>query len=193
MSWLNLTIPKRSYPVITDTAQTIRHTHRHPRGRRTLTLIRDGRRLLLGQKKRGFGAGRWNGFGGKVHPRETIQAAALREVEEECGLRLPGITQRGQIFFTFAHNPLQLEMHIFAADSFIGTPRETEEMKPRWFDTLKLPYQQMWADDRLWLPLFLHGRLFTGHVHFADWETIAEHHLKEVAPGSEPWHIASVT
>ena len=43
----------------------------------TLVLIRDSDRILLGLKKRGFGKGRWNGFGGKV---ETILQAAHRLV-----------------------------------------------------------------------------------------------------------------
>ncbi len=34
--------------------------------------------MLLGLKKRGFGAGKWNGFGGKVNPGEDIVDAALR-------------------------------------------------------------------------------------------------------------------
>lgn len=34
--------------------------------------------VLLGMKKRGFGAGKWNGFGGKVQPGETIEEAARR-------------------------------------------------------------------------------------------------------------------
>ncbi|MEK7607017.1 MAG: DNA mismatch repair protein MutT, partial [Patescibacteria group bacterium] len=32
----------------------------------TLCFIHQSPRILLGMKKRGFGAGRWNGFGGKV-------------------------------------------------------------------------------------------------------------------------------
>ena len=32
----------------------------------TLVFLRDGSKVLLGMKKRGFGAGKWNGFGGKV-------------------------------------------------------------------------------------------------------------------------------
>jgi hypothetical protein len=51
-------------------------------GRKVLTLaliVHDSRRrLLLGLKKRGFGQGKWNGFGGKVEPGETITQAALR-------------------------------------------------------------------------------------------------------------------
>lgn len=44
----------------------------------TLVLIHQNTRLLLGMKKRGFGVGRWNGFGGKVQPGETILEAAER-------------------------------------------------------------------------------------------------------------------
>ncbi len=39
----------------------------------TLCLIVDDGRILLGMKKRGFGAGRWNGFGGKVEEGESIE------------------------------------------------------------------------------------------------------------------------
>ena len=46
-------------------------------------------RMLLGMKKRGFGMGKWNGFGGKVEPDETVEAAARRELEEEAGLAFP--------------------------------------------------------------------------------------------------------
>ena len=34
--------------------------------------------VLLGFKKRGFGEDRWNGFGGKVQPGESISDAAVR-------------------------------------------------------------------------------------------------------------------
>ena len=44
----------------------------------TLVFIRDGAHILLGLKKRGFGMGRWNGFGGKVEHGETILQAAKR-------------------------------------------------------------------------------------------------------------------
>lgn len=44
----------------------------------TLVLVVQPGRVLLGMKKRGFGAGKWNGFGGKVQPGETIEEAARR-------------------------------------------------------------------------------------------------------------------
>lgn len=36
------------------------------------------RQILLGYKKRGLGASKWNGFGGKVEINENIVDAAIR-------------------------------------------------------------------------------------------------------------------
>jgi 8-oxo-dGTP diphosphatase/2-hydroxy-dATP diphosphatase len=46
----------------------------------TLVLIRNltERTILLGRKKRGFGIGKWNGFGGKVEANESVIDAAKR-------------------------------------------------------------------------------------------------------------------
>lgn len=44
----------------------------------TLILVRDGDKILLGKKKRGFGSGRYNGFGGKLTPNETPQESVER-------------------------------------------------------------------------------------------------------------------
>ena len=46
--------------------------------RLTLAFVRETHRILLGYKKRGFGCGRWNGFGGKVHADETEHQGAVR-------------------------------------------------------------------------------------------------------------------
>jgi len=54
----------------------------------TLCLIHQHPKILLGMKKRGFGQGRWNGFGGKVAPEETVLEAAKREMLEEAGLEI---------------------------------------------------------------------------------------------------------
>lgn len=46
----------------------------------TLTMILKDDEILLGMKNRGMGKGKWNGFGGKVEPNETIDDAAIRYV-----------------------------------------------------------------------------------------------------------------
>jgi len=53
--------------------------------------------LLLGLKMRGFGVGKWNGFGGKVERGESIRQAAVRECKEEAGVESEQIDQTIEI------------------------------------------------------------------------------------------------
>ena len=64
-------------------------------------LNKTGRCVLLGLKKRGFGEGRWNGFGGKLEAGETMEQCAARELCEESGLRCEPthLEPRGRLHF----------------------------------------------------------------------------------------------
>lgn len=108
-------------------------------------------------KKRGFGAGKFNGFGGKLDPKETIMEGALREMAEESGLVPTDATLRGNIVFEFEGNPELLEVHVFKATQWLERrePEETEEMKPEWFPEASVPFERMWIDDAQWLPIVL--------------------------------------
>ncbi len=132
----------------------------------TLCLVHQKPRILLGLKKRGFGAGKWNGFGGKLQPGETIEEAAIREVKEEAGIDVRNLVKRGVMEFSFEGNPELLEIHLFHTKTYSGEPQESEEMKPQWYDERELPFDSMWPDARHWMPLFLAGNNFTGNFSF---------------------------
>ncbi len=132
----------------------------------TLCIIHRQSKVLLGMKKRGFGAGRWNGFGGKVEEGEDIEEATRREVKEEAGLTVTRMVHAGVLDFSFESDPKKLEVHVFRVTEFNGKPRESEEMKPQWFDIKDIPYVNMWSDDPFWLPLLLEGKSFKGMFHF---------------------------
>ncbi|NXT60538.1 8ODP triphosphatase, partial [Chaetops frenatus] len=146
----------------------------------TLVLVVQPSRVLLGMKKRGFGAGRWNGFGGKVQPGESIEEAARRELLEESGLTVDTLQKMGQITFEFVGNSELMDVHIFRADHFHGEPTESEEMRPQWFQLDEVPFHCMWPDDSYWFPLVLQRKLFRGYFKFQGQDTILEHSLKEV-------------
>ena len=103
-------------------------------------------------KKRGFGKGKFNSFGGKVNPNETITDSAIREIEEECGLKIlnENIKDFGKINFYFSAKPEWNQIaHLFLIENYDGKPVESDEMKPEWFDYDKIPYTKMWKDDPL--------------------------------------------
>lgn len=147
----------------------------------TLCLVRQGDRVLLGMKKRGFGAGRWNGFGGKVEAGEAIEAAAKRETEEECGVIITEMEKVGIHEFEFADKRGEiLEVHVFRVDAWQGEPEETEEMRPQWFTIDAVPYDEMWPDDIHWLPVFLAGKKFRTKFLFGEGDTVLENNVQEV-------------
>ena len=146
----------------------------------TLVVVFDDTRILLGLKKRGFGEGRWNGFGGKVEDGESIDEAAYRELTEESGLSAKKLTKRGELVFEFREDKKPLEVHVFSADQWGDEPRESDEMKPQWFDLKTIPFSMMWPDDFYWMPLLLQGKNFRGSFFFEDQNIISTYKLDEV-------------
>jgi len=86
----------------------------------TLCIIHKEDQVLLGMKKKGFGEGRWNGFGGKVEGEESIEEAMQREVQEEVGLVLKDFEKRGVLEFVYQNDDTIHETHIFCARDFKG-------------------------------------------------------------------------
>ena len=129
-----------------------------------LFVVRDGKILLI-HKKRGLGAGKVNGPGGKLDPGELPLAGAIREVQEEIGVTPTGVEQRGEIRFQFTDG-LALHGFVFLARGCTGSPRETDEAAPFWTPVDRIPWERMWADDVHWLPSLLAGRKFSGRALF---------------------------
>lgn len=146
----------------------------------TLVIIHKDGNVLLGMKKRGFGVGKYNGFGGKVHDGETIEDAAKRELFEEAGVTANNLEKLGVLDFSWQGKESDvLEVNIFKVTDFSGEPVESEEMKPQWFTIKEIPYEKMWADDKYWLPLFLENKKFKGKFIFDENDKVVEYELHE--------------
>jgi 8-oxo-dGTP diphosphatase len=131
----------------------------------SLVLVRDAGRLLLIHKKRGLGAGKISAPGGRMAPDESALACAVREVREELHITPTELTHAGENRFQFADG-YSIHVQVFVAAGHTGVPEETDEAVPLWVAETEIPYDRMWADDRLWLPLALAGRSFRGRFVF---------------------------
>jgi 8-oxo-dGTP diphosphatase len=126
--------------------------------------------VLLIRKKRGLGAGKINGPGGHLEAGETPKACAIRETQEELLITPLNVQASGELFFHAEDMP-RIHGYVFIATDYRGTPTETAEAIPLWTPIADLPFDEMWDDDRLWLPAVLAGRVIKG------WFTIAEERM----------------
>ncbi len=129
-----------------------------------LFIIKDGKILLI-EKKRGLGAGKINGPGGKIDAGETPLEAAVRETEEELCITPTAPRKLGELQFSMSDCP-HIHCHVYRADDYTGTPTETDEAVPVWTAIDAIPYQRMWEDDQHWLPILLKDQSFLGRFVF---------------------------
>jgi len=144
-------------------------------------VIRDGRLLLLLKNPGRFGGEKWNGPGGKLLPGESPEEGVVREVEEETGLRLRSVALHGVLDFYFGEKPEpDWVVHVFSSSDFDGEARDvSDEGILRWFGLDEIPYERMWQDDAVWLPLLLEGRRFSGRFLFTeDGSRLLDHELR---------------
>ncbi|MEW5826032.1 MAG: 8-oxo-dGTP diphosphatase [Candidatus Bipolaricaulota bacterium] len=133
-------------------------------------LAGDRPTVLLGEKQRGFGVGKWNGFGGKMAPGEAPRDAAVRELLEECSLRASpeDLLPAGHLVYLFPEaQEWDHDVQVFVLERWSGKPEASEEMHPRWFAVDELPFGTMWSDDPHWLPLVLAGAVVEARFVFA--------------------------
>ena len=133
----------------------------------TLIFVRMDGMVLLIRKRKGMGAGLINAPGGRVDSGESPMDGAIREAREEVRVTPTDVREAGVLNFRFTSG-YSLRCHVFTASGYEGEPGITEEAIPLWIDEREMPYGQMWADDRLWYPLVLEGRYFTGRFLFDD-------------------------
>ena len=136
-----------------------------PHEQATLLFVRSADRVLLIRKKRGLGAGKINGPGGRLDDGESPLNCAIREVQEELRVTPIGVEARGELAFQFVDG-YALVVYVFSATGCEGEPQETAEAAPLWCPIDDVPFDEMWADDRLWFPHLLNGEFFRGRFLF---------------------------
>jgi ADP-ribose pyrophosphatase YjhB (NUDIX family) len=152
----------------------------HPDIRRTLLFFVKDNQILLAMKKRGFGAGKWNGVGGKIEADETIEQALVRESIEEVSMKPLSWVKVAELDFVqdATTDPWHMYVHAYIAREWEGEPVESEEMKPQWYSLNDIPYSNMWDDDQYWLPRVLAGEKVEGNFVFDENDAMTAHEIR---------------
>jgi len=160
-----------------DTVQEVDWDAWEPKETAVITYIFKDDKVLLINKKTGLGAGKVNAPGGRVELAEMPIEAAVREVQEETGLTPLNLKEVGQLSFIFKDG-YSLKGIVYFADDCTGDMVETDEADPFWQAVDEIPYNKMWADDELWLPLAISGKYIKGHFIF-DGDKMLSQEVKE--------------
>ena len=153
----------------------------------TLVFVLRDDEILLINKKTGLGKGKVNGPGGKIEPGETPEQGAVRECHEELGITVQNLEYCGQHRFQFVDG-YSIQVWVYRTRDFSGSPVETREARPLWVPVVEIPYEQMWEDDRHWLPMVIAGQRFQARWIFAG-DTMLDYDIQPDGR-NESWVVA---
>lgn len=123
----------------------------------TLSIIEDviNHKYVMIRHQRGINKGYLNFPGGKKEENETIIDCVCRETLEETGLTIKNPKEVGYIEFAGK----DFCVYVYKSTEFEGNLKEKEdEVNVFWQDTDAVPYEQMRAADRHFLPEILSGK-----------------------------------
>lgn len=138
-----------------------------------------GKTLMVHRVKKAndMHAGKWNGLGGKFEPGETPEACAIREIEEESGLRVQTPQLHGVLTFpAFSDDEdwyaFLFTVHISAAQ-YAQELIDSPEGELRWIDDADLLALNLWPGDRIFLPWLEQSAFFSGSFDYVDGQLVS--------------------
>jgi 8-oxo-dGTP diphosphatase len=131
--------------------------HRYQVIPRTLCFVTHGEEvlLLLGGAKKRLWAGRYNGLGGHVEPREDIYKSTFREVREEAGLEVHDMRLRCVVHADAGDPAAGILFFVFTAAADEKRVVPSEEGALEWWPVSALPVDRMVEDLPVLLPKVL--------------------------------------
>ena len=135
----------------------------------TLCYVRRGGRTMMlhrVKKKDDVHEGKWNGLGGKFEPGESPEDCVVREVREESGLRIKSPVLKGVLTFPDFAKKEDWYVFVFTASAFSGRLIDSPEGELSWIRDADLLKLNLWAGDKVFLPLLRRRGHFSGKFHY---------------------------
>ena len=118
------------------------------------------------KKENDYHEGKWNGLGGKFEQGESPEECAIREIEEECGLKVKSVTMKGFITFPLFDNKDDWYVFLFTADEFSGKLIDSPEGNLAWISNDKLTDLNLWDGDKIFIPWLFEDKLFSAKFNY---------------------------
>ena len=123
----------------------------------TLCYVMDKKRnstlmIYRNKKQNDYHEGKWNGLGGKFEPGEIPEECAIREIEEESGLKVNSIKMNGFITFPLFDGKEDWYVFLFTTDDFSGELIDSPEGHIEWIPNEKLTEINLWDGDKIFIP-----------------------------------------
>ena len=120
------------------------------------------------KKKNDYHKGRWNGLGGKFEQGESPEECAVREIEEESGLKVINIKMRGIITFPMFDGMDDWYVFLFVADNFNGELIDSNEGDLKWIPNEELININLWEGDKFFIPWLFEDKFFSAKFNYKD-------------------------
>jgi 8-oxo-dGTP diphosphatase len=142
----------------------------------TLCYINDGDKTLMlhrVRKENDVHQGKWNGLGGKFEVGESPEECVIREIKEESGLTITSPTLRGVLTFPDFSHGSDWYVFLFTANQFSGDLIESPEGNLAWIETNKLLDLNLWAGDRIFIPLLAGDKFISVKMQYSKGELLS--------------------
>ena len=118
------------------------------------------------KKQNDYHEGKWNGLGGKFDPGESPEECAIREIEEESGLKVKSVTMKGFITFPLFDGKEDWYVFLFTANEFEGKLIDSPEGHLEWIPNEKLIQINLWEGDKFFIPWLFEDRFFSAKFNY---------------------------
>jgi 8-oxo-dGTP diphosphatase len=122
--------------------------------------------IYRNKKQNDFHEGKWNGLGGKFELGESPEECAIREIEEESGLKVTSIKMRGFITFPLFDGKDDWYVFLFTADQCEGELIDSPEGKLEWIPNENLTKIGLWDGDKIFIPWLFEEKFFSAKFNY---------------------------
>lgn len=125
------------------------------------------------KKANDYHEGKWNGLGGKFEQGESPEECAIREIEEECGLKVKSVKMKGFITFPLFDGKEDWYVFLFTADDFEGNLIDSPEGNLKWIKSEKLTELNLWDGDKIFIPWLFQNKFFSAKFNYENGKYIS--------------------